>query len=144
MPREFLCLWLIKLSVSGLLAKTTLDVVGLAALGYELNSLSTPSELATSYERIFEFATPLQVLISIVHQYIPIRQWLPIEANRNFVQSNAKVRKILRHHIRTRKLEFRNGVIKGERHNRDLLTLMIEESKDTWSEEEMLGYVSIT
>ncbi|KIW90897.1 uncharacterized protein Z519_08680 [Cladophialophora bantiana CBS 173.52] len=129
------------LEVSELLSKTTLDVVGLAALGYELNSLSTPSQLATSYGKIFEFATPLQILISVVHQFVPIRQWLPLKTNQSFVQANATVRKILREHIRKRKSEFRKGLIKGEKGNRDLLTLMIEESKDTWSEDEMLGYV---
>ncbi|OQV00112.1 hypothetical protein CLAIMM_05650 [Cladophialophora immunda] len=129
------------LEVSELLSKTTLDVVGLAALGYELNSLSTPSLLATSYGKIFEFATPLQILISVVHQFVPIRQWLPLKTNQSFVQANATVRKILRDHIRKRKGEFRDGLVKGEKANRDLLTLMIEESKDTWSEDEMLGYL---
>jgi len=115
--------------------------VGLAALGYELNSLSTSSALAESYEKIFEFATPLQILISVVHQYVPIRHLLPLEANQNFVRANEDVRRILRDHIRRRKREFREGLVHGEKASRDLLTLMIEESKDTWSEDEMLGYV---
>lgn len=128
-------------AVSGLLAKTTLDIVGVAALGYELNSLSSSSILAESYEKIFEFVTPLQILISLVHRYIPIRRWLPLKANRDYVNANLEVRQRLRQHIRQRKQEFREGKIRGEKSSRDLLTLMIEESKDTWSEDEMLGYV---
>ncbi|KAJ3540627.1 hypothetical protein NM208_g2693 [Fusarium decemcellulare] len=114
---------------------------GLAALGYELNSLSTSSELATHYARIFEFVTPLQVAISFVNQFVPIRSVLPFEANRSYVDANAQVRRILREHIRQRRGEYRQGKIKGEKASRDLLTLMIEESQDAWSEEEMLGYL---
>ncbi|KAM5383714.1 hypothetical protein ACJZ2D_001703 [Fusarium nematophilum] len=129
------------IDVSELLPHTTLDIVGLAALGYELNSLSTSSDLATHYGKIFEFVTPLQVAISFVNQFVPIRSILPFEANRNYVNANAEVRRILREHIRQRRQEYRQGQIKGEKASRDLLTLMIEESKDAWSEEEMLGYL---
>ncbi|KAF4448364.1 cytochrome P450 [Fusarium albosuccineum] len=116
-------------------------LIGLAALGYELNSLSTSSELAMYYAKIFEFVTPLQVAISFVNQFVPIRSVLPFEANRSYVDANAQVRRILREHIRHRRDEYHQGKIKGEKASRDLLTLMIEESQDAWSEEEMLGYV---
>ena len=128
--------------VSGLLSKTTLDIVGLAALGYKLDSLSTSSPLAENYEKIFDCATPLQILISVLNQFVPIRSLLPLKTNKLYVKANAEIKRILRDHIRTRKTEFREGKIHGETATRDLLTLMIEESKDTWSEEEMLGYVS--
>ncbi|KAH7068616.1 cytochrome P450 [Paraphoma chrysanthemicola] len=131
------------IEMSGLLARTTLDVVGLAALGYELNSLSTSSPLAENYEKIFEYVTPLQILISVVNQFVPIRPFLPFKANKDYVRANSEVRRILRHLIGRRKSQFREGKIQGEKSARDLLTLMIEESKDTWSEEEMLGYVKI-
>lgn len=139
-----LCCLLRKLNhcaVSGLLAKTTLDIVGVAALGYELDSLTTPSVLAASYETIFECITPLQVLISVVHRYIPIRSWLPLKVNKDYVRANADVRDRLRSLIRQRRQEFQTGEVRGEKQSRDLLTLLIEESKDTWSEEEILGYV---
>ncbi|KAH7020347.1 cytochrome P450 [Ilyonectria destructans] len=129
------------IDVSSLLSHTTLDIVGLAALGYELNSLSTSSSLATNYEKIFEFATPLQLLISFIHQFIPIRPLLPFRANKSYVEANAEVRQILRKHIRRRKLEFHEGTLTGEDTGRDLLTLMIKESNDKWSEEDMLGYL---
>ncbi|KAG8162855.1 hypothetical protein KVR01_007333 [Diaporthe batatas] len=129
------------LIVSGLLARTTLDIVGLSALGYELNTLSTSSPLAKSYEKIFEYATPLQLLISFLNTYAPVRRFLPFEANRNHLRATANIRQILREHIRARKQEFHNGKIREEKTSRDLLTLMIEESRDTWSEDELLGYV---
>lgn len=97
-----------------------------------------------SYEKIFECATPAQLLISFIHQYVPIRPFLPFKANRNYVNANAEVRRILREHIRQRKAEYRRGEIHGEKASRDLLTLMIEESQDAWSEDEMLGYVSLS
>ena len=130
-------------AVSGLLAKTTLDVVGVAALGYNLDALSTSCSLAESYEKIFECVTALQVLISVIHQYIPIRNFLPLKVNRDYVRANREVRRILREHIRLRKKEYRDGKIHGEKASRDLLTLMIEESQDIWSEDEMLGFVSV-
>lgn len=129
--------------VGGLLSKTTLDIIGVAALGYELNSLSTSSPLAKSYETVFEFATPMQILINILHRYIPIRNWLPIKTNQDFIRANETTRRIIREQIRTRREEFQKGTLKGEKAGRDLLTLMIEESRDTLSEDDMLGYVSL-
>ena len=114
----------------------------MAALGYRLNSLTESSPLARNYEKIFEFATPLQILISVINQFVPIRPFLPLKANREYVTANAEVRRILREHIRQRKSEYRRGEIHGDKASRDLLTLMIEESQDAWSEEDMLGYVS--
>jgi hypothetical protein len=130
--------------VSGLLAKTTLDVVGLAALGYQLKSLSSSSPLAECYQKIFELTTPLQILIAVIHQYVPVRRFLPLETNKVYVHANAVVRQTLREHIRGRRRDFQAGLFKLEKGGRDLLTLMIEESKDSYSEDEMLGYVNVT
>ncbi|KAF4950241.1 hypothetical protein FGADI_8329 [Fusarium gaditjirri] len=129
------------IDVSSLLSKTTLDIVGLAALGYELNTLTSSSPLAVNYEKIFEFATPMQILISFINQFFPIRPFLPFKVNRNYVNANGEVRRILREHIGKRKDEYRRGEIRGEKASRDLLTLMIEESGDVWPEDEMLGYL---
>lgn len=127
--------------MSTLLSHTTLDIIGLGALGYQLESLSTPSLLAESYQKIFEIITPLQIIITVLNLYIPIRSWLPLEANRAYVRANAEVRRILREHIRRRRKEFRESKSESQNGSRDLLTLMIEESGDSYSEDEMLGYV---
>ncbi|RFU35026.1 hypothetical protein B7463_g1272, partial [Scytalidium lignicola] len=129
------------LKMSSLLSCTTLDIVGLAVLGFKLKSLSSSSALADSYQKIFEIVTPLQILITVVNQYLPVRSWLPLEANKAYVRANGEVRRILREHIRRRRKEFREGQFKNEKGSRDLLGLMIEESKDSYTEEEMLGYL---
>lgn len=115
--------------------------MGLACLGYELNSLSTSSQLAKCYEEMFEFATPMQIIINLIHRYIPIRPFLPFKANKTFVHATETIRKILRDHIKRRRREYHDGKVQGEKASRDLLTLMIEESRDTMSEDEILGYV---
>jgi hypothetical protein len=129
--------------VSGLLSKATLDIVGLACLGYELNSLSTSSPLAKCYEQMFEFATPVQIVINIIHRYIPIRPFLPLKANKTFVHATETTRAILREHIQLRRKEYRDGKVHGEKSSHNLLTLMIEASRDTMPEDEMLGYVRL-
>ncbi|KAH8808645.1 cytochrome P450 3A5 [Xylogone sp. PMI_703] len=129
------------IEVSQLLSYTTLDIVGLAVLGTELKSLSSSSPLADSYQKIFEIVTPLQVLITVLNQYIPIRSWLPLEANRAYVRANGEVRRILREQIRLRRKEYQERKSTNEKGSRDLLGLMIEETKDTYTEEEMLGYL---
>ncbi|KAL2201609.1 cytochrome P450 [Sarocladium strictum] len=129
------------IDVSTLLSRTTLDIVGLAALGYELNTLNSLSPLAVNYEKIFEFATTMQILISYINQFVPIRPLLPFKANRDYVNANTEVCRMLQEMIRKRKDEYRRGELHGEKASRDLLTLMIEESVDVWSEDEMLGYL---
>ncbi|RQM05686.1 hypothetical protein DH86_00003765, partial [Scytalidium sp. 3C] len=62
-------------------------------------------------------------------------------ANRAYVRANAEVRRILREHIRRRRKEFRESKSESQNGSRDLLTLMIEESGDSYSEDEMLGYL---
>jgi cytochrome P450 len=127
-----------------LLLNTTLDIIGHAALGYELNSLSTSSVFADCYDTVFS-ASLLGNLITVIHHFVPIRWALPIKVNRDFVNANATIRRLLREHIRRRKHEIsinKEGVV-GEKH--DLLTLMIKEKVDVvdpWSEDEILGHVS--
>lgn len=43
--------------------------------------------------------------------------------------------------MRRRRQDFKAGLFPDDKQSRDLLTLMIEESGDSYSEEEMLGYV---
>lgn len=83
----------------------------------------------------------MQIVINLIHRYIPIRPYLPFKANKTFVHATETVRKILREHIQRRRREYRNCEVHGEKAGRDLLTLMIEESRDTMSEDEILGYV---
>jgi hypothetical protein len=131
------------LIVSELMSKTTLDIIGLAVLGYHLESLSSSCPFAESYQKIFEIITPVQVLISVMNQYVPVRNWLPLKANTDYVKANAVVRQTLLDHIRRRRRDFKAGRFGEEKIvGRDLLTLIVEESKDSCTEDEILGYVS--
>jgi cytochrome P450 len=129
------------------MSQTTLDIIGLAVLGYELNSLSTSSALANHYNTVFASSKVGQI-ISVIHQAIPIRWALPIKANLDFINANAQVRVILREHIRRRKEEVARNPKSSpdDGIERDLLTLMIEEKlnvTDGWTEDEILGHVRI-
>lgn len=84
-------------------------------------------------------------IITAVNSFIPIRRWLPIEANLGFIRANEEIRRLIRDLIRQRKKEVADigaGIIR--RGNRDLLTYMIEErltGDDAWTENDILGHV---
>jgi cytochrome P450 len=128
------------------LSKATLDIIGLSALGYKLESLSSYSRFAEAYRTIFEFPA-LGLLIAFINQYVSIRPWLPLKVNRDFVQANVDIRTLVRMHIRERKKQVLqlDGFAKGNNGNkRDLLTLMVEEKSggpDPWTETEILDHV---
>jgi len=131
--------------VSSLLSKTALDIIGLAALGIRMNNLSSPSEFALAYERVFD-NTPLSTIMSALNIYLPIRTLLPIKANRDYLKANATIRRLLRQHIRRRKADSEDKE-KASAHDKDLLTVMIRErgqGDEIWTEDEMLGHVSLS
>jgi cytochrome P450 len=130
------------------LSKATLDIISLSALGHKLDSLSSYSRFAEAYHTIFEFPA-LGLLVAFINQYIPIRSWLPLKVNLDFVQANLDIRKFLRNQIRERKrqvLENSDAVKGNDGNKRDLLTLMIEEKSggsDPWTEIEIRDHVRL-
>lgn len=126
--------------------RATLDIVSLAALGYKSNALSSKSSFAEAYKTVFDLSL-LGQMIAVIHQYIPVRSWLPLKVNRDFVNASAQIRNLLRDQIRGRKREIAE---KGRtpdvvQKSRDLLTLMVEEKSSgaaPWTEDEMLNHVS--
>lgn len=76
--------------------------------------------------------------------YIPLRSWLPLKANRRFVEATNDLHRMLRQIIKQR----RTDIAERERNasktvdGKDLLTFMIEERSGTWTDEEILGHVS--
>jgi cytochrome P450 len=132
--------------VTSLLEKATLDIVSLAALGYKSNALSSKSSFAEAYKKVFELPL-LGQIVAVIHQYVPVRSWLPLRVNRDFVNASAQIRKLLRDQIRERKSAItEKGKTPDEtRKSRDLLTLMVEEKSGgvaPWTEDEMLNHVS--
>jgi cytochrome P450 len=132
-------------TVTSLLEKATLDIVSLAVLGYKSNALSSRSSFAEAYKKVFELPL-LGQIIAVIHQYVPVRSWLPLRVNREFVAASAQIRNLLREQIRERKIAV-VGKEKSDvtQKSRDLLTLMVEEKAGgaaPWSEDEMLNHVS--
>ncbi|KAF2471236.1 cytochrome P450 [Lindgomyces ingoldianus] len=133
-------------------AKTTLDIIGTAALGVELCSLSTSgSTFSNLYAQILD-QPPIGQLISAINMFVPIRNWVPLKANRDFQRANGEVRRLLRETIRKRKKAI-FGERKGktevrkeftEEGSKDLLTFMIYEKSEganKWSEDDILGHL---
>jgi len=124
-----------------------LDIIGLTALGLELEQLSSASTCTYSfheaYHTIFEQSVTRQV-ITLINMYIPLRSWLPLKANRRFVEANNDLRRMLRQIIkeRTNEIAERERTASKTVDGRDLLTFMIEERSDNWTDEEILGHVS--
>jgi hypothetical protein len=132
--------------VSSLLTQTTLDAIGLAALRCQFNNLSTPTEFALAFEDVFGMERPtMSAIMSTLTIYLPIRKFLPIKVNRDYLNANAKIRSLRRQHIRQRKRELadRKEVSVTDT---DLLAVMIREKSGgahAWTEDEMLNHLSV-
>jgi hypothetical protein len=131
-----------------LFSKATLDIIGLITLGKELDELTTKPSFHECYDTIFNQSS-LSAAITAVNTYIPLRSWLPLEANRSFVQANEEVKRILRQQIRSRQSEMAMSKTAAKNSSlpisRDVLTYLLEappSPTQPWTEEELLGYVS--
>ena len=132
-----------------LFSKATLDIIGLITLGKELDSLGMKPSFYECYDLIFN-QSPLSSLLTAINTYIPLRSWLPLEANRSFVRANDEVKRILRQQIRLRQKEMTtntSGVGKSSLPiSRDVLTYLLEappSDGQQWTEDQLLGYVRI-
>jgi cytochrome P450 len=129
-----------------------LDIIGTTALGVEIGSLSAPrSTFSTLYNTILD-QPPMGQLISAINMFLPVRRWLPLKANLDFVHATVEVRRLLRELIRERRESiFGTKETKAEVQrqfteagSRDLLTFMIyerSEGENKWSEDDILGHV---
>ncbi len=125
-----------------------MDVIGLACLGIEMNNLSSPSAFALAYEVVFQ-NTAWSAIMSALSIYLPIRRLIPIEANRAYLGANTTIRTLLRQRIRERKPEIQESKEKvvPSLNGKDVLSMMIRErgqGDEIWTEDEMLGHVSIS
>jgi cytochrome P450 len=129
-----------------------LDTIGVIALGIELDTLSStyPVGFRELYHTILN-PSPMGQLVWVINSFIPIRSWLPLKANRQFVQANTDLRKMLRDIIQQRVRDLGDGTLKKEMgESRDLLTYMLEEAEierektgeQVWTEEDITGHVS--
>ncbi|CAK7199501.1 hypothetical protein SEUCBS139899_002181 [Sporothrix eucalyptigena] len=132
-----------------LMAKTTLDIMGLAALGRELSHLQSATssgkdKAASAYagdkkEDNYDFHDAYQCIVSpsmtgkillFASGYLNVR-WLPLQANREFKRATAFLNGTLLSLIRQRTAEV-HGAMRAGTHevkdSRDILTFIAEES----------------
>ncbi|KAI1453888.1 cytochrome P450 [Annulohypoxylon moriforme] len=119
------------LEVQEIFSKTTLDAIGVAALGIELENLRSKELKLDFLQCYFRMLAqpPVSALISFIHVYIPIRRIIPLEANYGFMRAMRAVRSMLDDCIeeRIRDLKSTDREKVGGTVSRDLLTYMIEE-----------------
>ncbi|KAI1352145.1 cytochrome P450 3A5 [Xylaria sp. FL0043] len=135
------------IEVMDILSKSAMDNICLTVLGVELGTLS--STFRDLYSRVLHQG-PMGQLLSAINGFVPIRQIVPLEANRRFIDANRNLRETLRGIIDKRKTDLRNGIFQKEiGESRDLLTYMLEESelqrqqtgREPWSVEEIIGHL---
>ena len=128
------------------MAKTTLDAIGLAALGVHFNNIDAPTEFSLAFEDVFSQArSTVSVLMSVLNAYMPIRKLLPIKVNRDYLGANAKIRSLLVQHIRKRQQELA-AMGKSSENGKDLLTILIQggvRGEQPWTEDEIVNHVSL-
>jgi hypothetical protein len=132
-----------------LFSKATLDIIGLITLGKELDSFTARPSFHECYDLIFNQSS-LSAVITAINTYIPLRSWLPLDANRSFVAANDEVKRILRQQIRLRQKEMATTKTAAKKLSlpisRDVLTYLLEappSRQQPWTEEALLGYVSL-
>ncbi|KAL2195294.1 cytochrome p450 monooxygenase [Corynascus similis CBS 632.67] len=147
--------------VVSIYSKLTLDIMGLFAIGTELDELAsrysgnTNMSFHACYRELFEPDGLGQLLVAI-NGVVPIR-WIPIEANRRFKNAHTILRSMIRAVIRDRVQQLdpritmndRKGMdnADGKKNNNDLLTWMVAkryyaaDNGDRWSEDEILDQI---
>ncbi|RIB11554.1 cytochrome P450 [Gigaspora rosea] len=107
------------ITVTTMLPKIALDIIGLVGFGYEFNSTTTESELARAYETITsEKQTPSYFMLIIATIFFPFISKLPFGRNIRF-QKSLKVIKACSNKI---VFERKNKLIQG---GQDLLSILV-------------------
>ncbi|KZV83329.1 cytochrome P450 [Exidia glandulosa HHB12029] len=127
------------------MAKTTMDIIGLAGFGYHFNSLkeeSTP--LAEALAKLFPSTQGFRVLPFLAN-FIPALRWIPNERERITIEARGVMNQIGLELIR----ESRRAIQAGDSSTgRDLLALLMRANMDKdvpphlrLSDEELLGQI---
>ncbi|KAK3354034.1 cytochrome P450 [Lasiosphaeria hispida] len=134
-----------------LYSKIMLDIMGVFALGVELDNLRSANTSNASFDECYhELFEPdgLGQLLMAINGIVPIR-WLPVEANRRFIQANKTVRSqltgIIQDRIRTVGAAKAAGMDGGPDEGNDLLTFMVAEKyyadSDRWTEDDIMNQI---
>ncbi|KAI5924075.1 cytochrome P450 [Camillea tinctor] len=128
-----------------------IHTVGLTILGIRLETLSStyPLGFQELYSRILHQG-PLGSLISVVNAFVPVRRFLPLEANRRFIRARRDLGTMLRDIIERRARELADGTFRKEiGESRDILTYMLEEAEvqrketgeEVWTVDDIIGHL---
>ncbi|KAK1834270.1 cytochrome P450 [Podospora conica] len=129
-------------------SKMALDLTGLTVVGVELENLKTNDpkiDFLKCFKRIFQ-PSALSALISFINTQVPIRRWIPLEANYGYIRATKEVRRLLLECVRQRIIDIDRANEKNETFaavelpgsGRDLLTIMVQER---WKVNKMAGDV---
>ena len=132
-----------------------LDIMGVFALGVELNNLETGSDYSfhDCYHELFD-PDPLGQTLMGLNAVLPTGiRWLPLEANRKFKNATGIVHGQLRSIVQQRIAEVERGrdntVLYDEGEIMDMLTYMVrykyfaKDGEERWTEQEMLDQVCL-
>ncbi|KAI1149903.1 cytochrome P450 3A5 [Nemania diffusa] len=121
------------LEVMDAFSKAAMDTIGVTVLGIELKTLSTmyPFSFQELYSRVLH-QSPLGQVIWVINAFVPIRRFVPLAANKRFVNAIKDLRNMLREIIEKRKDDLRDGTFKKEiGESRDLLTSLLAGHEST-------------
>ena len=107
-------------------------------MGVELDSLANPRsdlDFRASFHRTLH-PPPLSAIISFINTAVPVRRWIPLEANTGYIRATQNLRRMMRAVVDERMQQhqeckrrgdvFESPALQGV--GRDVLTLMVEES----------------
>ncbi|KAL1889979.1 hypothetical protein Sste5346_008558 [Sporothrix stenoceras] len=133
--------------IKQLYAKITLNVISIFALGIDFGNLDSRTAFQSCYEAMFDLSTS-GMLLAAINLVVPIR-WLPVQANRVFMDASTELRGILTGVTEARILSVASDNEKPilpptASPTKDLLTYMVETKyratnpADRWSKEELI------
>ncbi|KAI1498668.1 cytochrome P450 [Biscogniauxia marginata] len=134
-----------------LLARATLDIMGLTSLGQDLCLLTSDHDESDKYTFhkaygvIFSPGNLGKVLL-FANGFIPTR-WIPLQANRDFLYATSWLRSMLTKIVRDRYREVKDEKRAGELSaSRDLLTMIVREDRvggaaEGISEDDIVGHL---
>uniref|UniRef100_A0A8H7K2H3 Cytochrome P450 n=1 Tax=Bionectria ochroleuca TaxID=29856 RepID=A0A8H7K2H3_BIOOC len=123
--------------VESLLWKASLDLIGIKALGVDLNHVeSDDSQLHTLVGETMKQSLSGHI-IHYLSSYLPLRRLLPIEMNNNFLSSCAQIRELIWAHVRDCRCQINSGTKTG---TPNAIRLMMEQ-EPLWNDEEIVEYI---
>ena len=111
--------------VLGWLNRTTLDIIGKAGLGTEIDSLTTPeTALREAYQLCFCFDFQSQMIHTLA-AFFPLARYLPAKANRDLLKSRNIILAEAASIIKDKKANVKQG-----QHQKDIIGLIVKDNID--------------